>query len=139
MFILRALIERSRPVAIVAAAVAAAAIIQLAVLATIGEARPYPSDPLILIVPLFLQSILAPVISADGADRLARHILSPHPATAAMSLIATLILGLAVIGVATAAAAAARRKPDAWLVLLALQPQTWHSAVQPAWSRRRVA
>jgi hypothetical protein len=119
MFILRALIERSRPVAIVAAAVAAATIIQLAVLAAVGETRPYPSDPLVLIVPLFLQSVLAPVISADGAEQLARGILSEHPATAATALIATLILGLAVMGVATAAGAAARRKPDPWLVLLA--------------------
>jgi len=120
MFILRALIERSRPVALIAAALAATVIVQLAVLAAFGESRPYPRDPMTLTVPLFLQSVLAPVVSADGADRLAMHILSPHPAIAAMSLIATLILGLAVLGVATAAAATARRKPDAWLVLLAL-------------------
>jgi len=120
MFVLRGLIERSRSVAIVAAAIAAAAIIQLAVLAAFGESRPYPRDPMTLVVPLFLQSILAPVVSADGADRLARHILSQHSATAATALIATVILGMAVMGIATAAAAAARRKPAAWLVLLAL-------------------
>jgi hypothetical protein len=119
VFVLRAVIERSGPIGIVAAALAATALIQIAILAAVGEQRPYPLDPLTLVLPLFLQSVLAPVISTDGAVRLGSGIVSQSPETAARALIATLTLGLVVMGCATAAGASARRKPDAWLVLLA--------------------
>ena len=67
-------------------------------------------NPLKLVLPLFLQSVLAPVISTDGAVLLGSGIVSPSPETAARALIATLTLGLVVMGCAMAAAASARRR-----------------------------
>jgi hypothetical protein len=119
LFLLRAAVERSRPIATLGILLGAGAGLQLAVLASVGEPRPFPADPLVLVVPLFLQSVLAPVLSGDVANEIALWILTPNAVNSATAVAGTLAIGLAIMSVATVAASSSGRKIHALFLLLA--------------------
>jgi len=92
LFLLRALVERSLPIAFVATVLGLSTVIQLAILAHFGggATRSYLLEPSALFVPLLLQSVISPLLSADVGDWLGRLILSQNSRVAALSLIGTL-------------------------------------------------
>jgi hypothetical protein len=119
VFFIRSLIERSFPIAVLASVLSADAVVQLAILVRIGESRPYLLDPSVLFVPLFLQSVLSPVLSADIVDRIGYSILNSNSKVAVISVMGTVIGGLGIMGFATVAAYAGSRKYYVWLILVA--------------------
>jgi len=119
LFLLRAGVERSGPIAILGILLGAGASLQLAVLFWVGEPRPFPTNPLVLALPLFLQSVLAPLLSGDFANEIARWIQKPNAANSAVAIAGTLAIGLGIMSVATVAASASGRKVHALSLLFA--------------------
>ena len=119
LFLLRAGVERSGPIAILGILLGAGASLQLAVLFWVGEQRPFPTNPLVLVLPLFLQSVLAPVLSGDFANEIARWIQKPNAVNSAAAIAGTLAIGLGIMSVATVAASSSGRKVHALSLLLA--------------------
>ncbi len=121
VFVCRAIIERSVPLAVITLALGLSAIVQLAVLKSVGgEPRPYRIDLYVLTVPLLLQSVLSPLLSADVADRIGRLILSPNPRVHVVSSAVSMVGGLGIIGLVMLAASSARRSfVQIWLIMFA--------------------
>lgn len=120
VFLLRAFLERSKPIFIISLALVITAIIQLAILKSVGaEPRPYTINFNAFLVSLLLQSVLSPVLSADFADWIGGLILSPKPAVHLIWLIVTLAAGFALVFLAAIAAYDGLRRRLIWLVLFA--------------------
>ncbi|MBV8739533.1 MAG: hypothetical protein JO007_20220 [Alphaproteobacteria bacterium] len=118
-FFLRAFMERSFTILILAIVLSVTVVAQLAILTDVGEPRPYLLDPWFLVMPLFLQSVLSPVLSAEVVDKIAPSIVDRNSQHVIMTTISVLIAGIGIMGFATAAAYSGCRKPYVWLVLMA--------------------
>src|SRR5436190_1405231 len=119
VFLLRAAVERSRLIATLAAVLSVGVVLQLAVIAWVGDPRPFTTDPLVLILPIFLQSVLAPVLSGDFAGQIALLIREAAAPDSTVAILDTLAMGIGIMGLATAAACSSGRKTHALLLLLA--------------------
>jgi hypothetical protein len=119
VFLLRAALERSRLIAILAAILGAGAVLQLVVIAWVGDPRPFTTHPLVLILPIFLQSVIAPVLSGDFASQIALLIREANPSASRVAILDTLAMGLGIMALATAAAYSSGRKMHALLLLTA--------------------
>jgi hypothetical protein len=119
VFLLRAAVERSRLIAALAGVLGTGAALQLAVIAWIGDSRPFTTDPLVLILPVFLQSVLAPLLSGDFAGQIALLIREAAAPDSTVAILDTLAMGIGIMGLATAAACSSGRKTHALLLLLA--------------------
>ena len=85
VFFARAILQRSRPLTYVSVALFLCAAIQLAVIATHGTPeREYLADPVVLTAPFVLQSILAPLFSAEFATGVGQAIKIYWPSIGAV-------------------------------------------------------
>jgi hypothetical protein len=119
VFLLRATVERSRLLAAMAAILGAGAALQLAVIVGVPDPRPLTTDPLVLILPIFLQTVLAPLLSGDFAGQIALLIREAAPPDSAVAIINALAIGVGIMTLATAAAYSSGRKKHALLLLSA--------------------
>jgi hypothetical protein len=105
VFGIRALVERSRPILILAAALGAGAALQFILLMKFeaGSLRSYPHDPIVLGMPLILQTVLAPLFSADFATALGEVIAGQRGAKGT-TLLGTIVAGLGLVAIIFAAA-----------------------------------
>ncbi len=102
-FFLRAVEEKSRSLFAIGMAGGVCALVHLASLylhASTG--RQYPSDLSVLVLPSVLQSVIAPLFTAEFANGLAQAIRQHLPAIDG-SLVGTLVLAAAIAGTAVAA------------------------------------
>jgi hypothetical protein len=120
VFVLRGGLERSRRIAVIGLAEGATALLQLAVLITHPQARPYPDDPLTLLLPFFLQSVLAPLLSGDLIARISYRISSNGTILSPIISIGTISLGSIILILATRAAYTGREKFIALVLLLGI-------------------
>jgi hypothetical protein len=115
LFFLRALLERSEKVLAIGVMLAACAAVQAALIhiyALPDPNRAYSRDPILLGVPIFLQTILSPIASIDFADAVGKAIASGQRG----ALIGALGTGLGILALVVSGA---RANHIVWLLLLA--------------------
>jgi len=129
VFVLRALLDRSRTILAIALVLGSCAAFQLATLAHFGtsEERTLAShNAITLVVPFFLQTVLSPVFTADFATALGHALAAPR-ANSGMIPFGIALAGLGVTTVAVAVARSGLRNHlvaltvGAWVLLTLVQ------------------
>jgi hypothetical protein len=114
LFFLRALLERSEKVLAIGVMLAACAAVQAALIHSYALPTPlrvYSREPIVLGVPIFLQTIVSPVASIDFADVVGKAIASEQRG----ALFGALGIGLGILALLVSSA----RDRIVWLLLLA--------------------
>ena len=102
-FFLRAIEEKSRTLLLIGIAGAGCALVHLLTLYIHSSAgRQYASDPSVLVLPALLQSVIAPLFTAEFANGLAQAIRQHLPGIDG-SLVGTVVLAGAIIATAVSA------------------------------------
>ncbi len=109
-FLLRGIAERSRTHLVIGVILGLCAFIQLALIVTHPiEGRSFAFAPLILVLPGLLQTVLAPILSADIAELIGAKIRS-RDAGADIVMAATFLVSLSLVYLAAALAWSQRQK-----------------------------
>ena len=116
LFILRALRERSGCLIAMAAVFALGAAVQLYLCLSFGVPRPLSPEFDTLVLPVVMQTILAPLLSGDAVNLIAPGVRGPDHAIAAIAMVA---VSLALLGSAIYAARSAPRTAGVGLLVLA--------------------